>query len=722
MQKDLILKIDALIEMSKSTSNIDTLKAELIEINDEIETKKRDLEDQKTSMQDEKYIKASDRIIDENIKVSLELKIRKLENSRKELEKDLEEALKKEDETHTHLNALQDKIAKLNSLIETLKEKIASLSESDSESKNYFNSLVTENEKKRNKADVELKMVEEEYRKSVENLTTLTEKLEELKKKIETEKEKLKDTETSLATNSSYIDNDLKKEDEKRLRELENRLNELEKRKEEIETDPVSIGNEAKELLLEDDRMGCFLKVKELVNQLKKDPFMDIPSIAELTSVLNSSEERAMIERDEFAASLESKKYDGNDTPILQEREKYLNQQKNELEKELNELKNKIKKIDTIEVREISSLLSSANIVSEKLRKEIVEYASVMEESIANATPRKKAILNSAYNKKEEELKTIGEVITAYEMEMQTLMKESKRIAEEDIEAIHSKINNIDNYLKEIHKKTMIGSKSKDVLAVENDKAKLKELTDQVKEISLLKKLKQTPSEIYDEIEMMLGSFIEEEEPEKITEEEPAAMMNNFRITEDFEDASNAFNRSEKNKDVLKEKEVEEMKTSVDLNFEIPWQEPMKEENIDLKQEAQMEIPEEHFAPVVNNEEIKEPLEYVPPIIEVAPEIEISPLDPKELNEDNDIEKELVKEVEEIKEIEEPAPFMIDEMVPLDTPVKERFKVISVEELNEEDNTPKENKEPVSQEDVMITDFKDEDYIDFNTLLDGGNV
>jgi len=47
MQTDLLTKIDILIEMSKSASNIDTLKAELTEINEELEIKKKDLEDLK---------------------------------------------------------------------------------------------------------------------------------------------------------------------------------------------------------------------------------------------------------------------------------------------------------------------------------------------------------------------------------------------------------------------------------------------------------------------------------------------------------------------------------------------------------------------------------------------------------------------------------------------------------------------------------------------------
>ena len=62
----------------------------------------------------------------------------------------------------------------------------------------------------------------------------------------------------------------------------------------------------------------------------------------------------------------------------------------------------------------------------------------------------------------------------------------------------------------------------------------------------------------------------------------------------------------------------------------------------------------------------------------------------------------------------------MDELIPFDTPVKERFKVINVEPL--EDTEPEKEVTPVAQDDVMITDFKDEDYIDFNTLLDGGNV
>lgn len=724
MQKDLIFKIDTLIEMSKSTSNIDTLKAELIEINEELENKKLALEEQRKSMQDEKYIKASDRIIDENIKVSLELKIRKLENSLKELEKNLKDALKKEDDTHTHLETMKSKIAKLNALIETLREKLSFISEEDQENKKYYQDLIGETEKKRNKADVEKKLTEEEYRRAVENLNELTSSVETLKNKIATEKEKLRDTEMNLSSNTSYIDTNLKQEDEKRLQELEEKLDSLEQRKEEIQNDAVMIGNEAKELLLEDDRTGCFLKVKELVNLLKKNPYMDIATSDEFQSVLASAEERAVMERDEFAASLENKKYDGNDAPIILEREKHLEHQKQDLENELLNLKMKIKNIDTVKIREISALLSSANVVSETLRKDLAEYQKVMEISTENATPRKKAILTAAFNKKEEELKSIQAVIEAYEQEMQELMKESKNIATIDITNIQNKIVQIEEYLKEIQKKNMISSKTKDVLAVENDKSHLKELNSQVKEISSMKKFLQTPSEIYSEIEQTLGSFITSEYEEEIIPEEKIEEpeINNFRITEDV-DNTKSLNRAQKNKNVLEEPSIEPEERKEEIIEEvIPTMEnvtsPTEVESnsqsdlmpMDFDFDTKVSEEPEVLESILDNDIFEEPSNLVDSVnasLEQAPLEEIS-----------------IQEIESIPETNL-EPINMDEILPLDmmeqAPVKERFKVIHIEPLNQEETTSSTS-ESFSQDDVMISDFKDDDYIDFNSLLDGGNV
>ena len=674
-------------------------------------------------MQDEKYIKASDRIIDENIKVSLELKIRQLVSSQKELENALTTAIKSEDETHGNLITLQEKITKLNGLIETLKEKLASINDDD-ESSGYYKALIAEQEKKRNKTEVEAKITEEEYRRAVETLTDLTTKVSLGKEKIETEKAKLKETENNLASNASYIDTKLKKEDEKRLEELEEKLESLEKRKEEIQNDAVMIGNEAKELLIEDDRMGCFLKIKELVNLLKKNPYMDIASSQELAHVLQESEERAIRERDEFAALLENKRYDGNDTQIILEREKYLEQQKIDLENDLASCQLKIKNIDMNKVKAINTLLSSANIIAENLRKELAENKQVMNSNLENATPRKKAILNAAYNKKEEEFKIIQKIIESYEEEMQELIKESKRIAETEMKAIKDKMNKIAEDLKDIHKKTMISSKTKDVLAVENDKTKLKELNDQVKEINMLKKFSQTPSEIYDEVEMMLGSFIsndkeEKEEVKPIIEETESDLINNFRISESNNDKT-SFNRSEKNKDVLNENVILNTIEEQPKLDEMDMQENLVVESNSLNSsvlanddfvEKSKDVETEKTVDSTNNLETEIP---------VQPTFVVDSFITTPNHNDSFIEMTTSNQLDNPANIET---MNLDEIMPIGTlnePPKERWKVIHVESL--QDSTAEASPITNNTDDVMISDFKDEDYIDFNTLLDGGKV
>ncbi|MCI8394626.1 MAG: hypothetical protein HFH86_04025 [Bacilli bacterium] len=668
MQTDLLTKIDILIEMSKSASNIDTLKAELTEINEELEIKKKDLEDLKKSMQDEKYVKASDKIIDENIKVSLELKIRKLEASEKELEKEIKEALKKEEEAHLKQNRLQKKQEKLDSLSATLKEKSVTLQDSEAEIQEYYRNLINENARKITKNEIELKVATEDYRKISADLSNATTKMDELKAKIKMEKEKLSDTILNLSSNESYVDRELKAEDEQKVRDLEAKLDQLEERKDEIQNDAVMIGNEAKELLIEDDRTGCFLKVKELVDNLKKLPFMDIASSRELEQVLKEAEERAILERDEFASYIDSKKYDGNDSQIISEREKYLKRQKQKLEEELKKKEAQIKEIDTVKIRELSSLLSAATVVLENLKKELTEYKKVMDHANENLTPKKKATLTAAYNKKEEELESVQEIITNYEQEMEEMMKDSKMIAENDMAIMKEKIAYIDNDLKRMTKKSMISSKTKDVLAIENDKAKLKELQDRVKEIMERRKFKETPSEIYDEIEMSLGSFFDEKEEniKPIIEETESTLLNNFRISE--EESIPDWNRSEKNKDILTEEStfIKEPKVIEENNFDfndtiVSKEKNVIESNYNLEQEAGV------------------------------------------LADQNMLKSLPIDELEEKEE----------------TQNSERLKVIKIEPL---ENHALEEVEQNKEAEVMIGDFKDEDYIDFDALLNGGNV
>lgn len=787
MQTDLLGKIDTLIEMSKSTSNIDTLKAELSGINDEIDSKKRELDELRKSMNDVKYVKASDKIIDENIKVSLELKIRKLENSRKELDNERKCVLEKEEETHQNQKKLQEKKEKLEKLIQTLQTKIDSLSDSEMDTRNYYLNLKKEQEQKLIQTEQEANDTEIEYQKTTAQLNELTAQIEKLDHRITLEKEKLNDTVTNLSTNESYVDMSLKKEDEKRIESLEEKLESLETRKEEIQTDAVMIGNEAKELLLEDDRTGCFQKVKELVKIIKTKPFMDVASIGELENVLREAEEKAVLVRDEFASVIETKKYDGTDTLVTKQKEQHLEEQKQELEKSLAEKQAELREIDNVQIRKVNNLLKEAIKSSETLKSELANYKKVIEEENENSTPKKKAVLKAALNKKEEELESVHSIITSYEQELEDLIEESKEIADIEIKKITNKLNKVISEIKEMNKKAVISSKAKDVLAMENDRAKLKELNDAVKEIMNCKKYRETPSEIYDQIEMSLGSFGDATPKRMDKNTQNDSLLNNFRITNN----NSELNRSEKNKDVLEGKEPSSLKS----DFYIPVEE---DHSKDFESET-FTIPENDF-------DTSDPVPEIEPVFETpkGPEIisdntvettsETSSHSPFEIPEVTppvedfvdkgfDVTKQTLEEPINISEpsienfhatpIENYEPPVIEEQpienfetnlepLPVDTiapfeiptiesvnnmeyqtqlenqlnevpveqniePPKERYRVINVEEIEPVATTatPVETFEPVSEidsDDVLISDLKDDEYIDFDALLDGGNV
>lgn len=457
----------------------------------------------------------------------------------------------------------------------------------------------------------------------------------------------------------------------------------MEKRKNEILSDPVYIGQEAKELLIEDDRTGAMAKIKELMRLIKALPYMDIDTSTDAERVLKEALESAIIERDEFASLIENKQYNGNDTGIIIERQKYLEEQKQKLEKELENVQNEIKTIDTLSIQRINSLLSAAMIVQETLKKEMEEYDRVINEETENSTPKKKAVLIAAYQKKEEELQVIQEIIDAYETEMEELMLYSKKLEEEREKELTEEIEKLDKRIKEIAKKAIISSKAADVLAVENDKARLKELNDNVKNITDRQKYRQTPNEVYDEIEMMISSFMEPSR--KLNNENPQIAENDFRIMASIT-PTEELTRDEKNQDFRKLEEVKNMKESVNEVFDIPWSKD--EEKVSAPVLEEPPLPPLQELPVIEDPSVLEKTQVMKPII--TPVTEIEP-----------VKDEMV----------------VPEPIQMDTPVTERWKVIGIEDLN---NEPPKNNQEVKSDDVLVGDFKDDDYISFDSII-GGN-
>ena len=120
MQKDVIQKIDLLVEMSDTNNHYDTLQEELRILDLDIARLKDSISDLTKSMVDTKYMKASDRLIDENIKISLENKLQTYAFTMKEIQAKIKEVSLEEDNYHQTILDLENEIVTSKKFLESL--------------------------------------------------------------------------------------------------------------------------------------------------------------------------------------------------------------------------------------------------------------------------------------------------------------------------------------------------------------------------------------------------------------------------------------------------------------------------------------------------------------------------------------------------------------------------------------------------------------------------
>lgn len=505
MQTGILKKIDLLVEMTESTANADTLKAELKEIEIEIDELKDELVVLRESREGDKYFKISEKQVDENIKVSLEAKIRKQEKAIKKLQREIDSVVEEEANLHNNNLKLNEEINLSNAYIEELKKRLETIS-NPSTKEYYENVLTRENEKVASLLE-SLKDLENKTNDTLDHLNYLNQAMEEMNAKLENEKTRLAETKTNLGSQSSYLDEELKEQDDKRIGELQKKISDLEKRRLEIITDPSMIAAEAKELIVNDDKPSALSKLQELVTIVKSKPYMDIPSSSELTAMLQEEEETATTARDEFASLIDTKNYSSGDTEVIEERIAYLNGEIKSLDEKIKAAKEEITIIDTQKFVDLTAHLDNTINTYNQLQDELKEYKIIIETENEDKTPKRRAILAAAYDRKLKELEDVESIIEHYKENQKSLVEKAYVLENESIKQYESEI---DTHRKEIREMEFLlenVSKAKDVLAIENDKQKLKDLDSVVKNIKHRQKYSQTPSEIYDEIEISLGTM-----------------------------------------------------------------------------------------------------------------------------------------------------------------------------------------------------------------------
>jgi len=635
MQKDIIKKIDLLVEMSDTSNHFESLEEELKILELDIAKQKDAVNELTKSMVDTKYMKASDRLIDENIKISLENKLASYEHQKQDLKKKIEKISKEEEEHHQRIIELEEEVETSKKFLESLELKLKTIGSKDKSVYSFYEELldtvsneIKSNEKKLN----DMNKVQEEVQKQLESYGEIRSNLEE---KIEKDSEKLEETKTVLMNPKSYVDEAERSKDEEQIKVLNSSIEDLEKRRLEILTDPSYIAQEARELLINDDRTSTVSKVKELVNIVNKRPYMNV-RYEELDELLEAS----ITKRDEFASEIEAKKYDGTDSDILGKRVEFLKNRQGKKQKEQEELEKRILEMDTTLVKELMASIHDAKEKRNQLKDDIEEYKKVMEENNDYKTPKKKASLNAAFHRKCEELEQVNQLVASYEKDLENIISTSKKLEETELSFIKEELKKIEKEIVSIEKAKLLNNYPKDILAMEKDKSELKKLSDEVDNINHRKKYQKMPVELLDEIEMSLSSVDYEEKEEK---EEEILPNYDFRIDsleEDFE-----------------EEQVQEEKT---------LEEEIVPPEVPVIEETPQDIEEE--------ESIFDLIE--PPSLE-----------------------------EEKEEVSFPPRKTIEEETPSNL-----WKVIKVEPLEEES----------SEEEFMVNDFEDTNYISFNDLLEGG--
>lgn len=509
MQEGILKKIDDLVDMAESTANIDILQAELEEIEKESSKLKNELSSLTSQVPENKYFKASDKQVDESIKVSLESKIKKQEKSIQKLQKEIDGVSKEEMALHKSIVSKKNELESCNEYMETIYERLDSIKDKDS--KDNYESLLQESQQQITELNSLLNEQESSYQTVLEHLNYLTLAKEEMIAKLTSDKEQLADIKASLINPSSYVDEDLKELDEKRIEEIKKQLAILDKRRIEIITDPGMIAKEAKELIVEDDRTSALSKVKELVTLVKAKPFMDIPNNSDLNAILQEELNTASNNRDEFAALIDAKDYTGVNLQVISTRIEFLTLQISKNEAKIKQLQEEIGALDTHDFKEIRTRLLDAIAFSNELEQNIATYEEVMA-SDEEKTPKRRAILSAAFEKKKRDLAAVNKVISSYKNDQKELIHRAYEIENLEITRCEKNIQVFQEEMDILNKLLLGGSKTKDVLAIESDKSKLKELDETVKAIKHRQKYAHTANEIFDEIEMYLGT-IEDEEP-----------------------------------------------------------------------------------------------------------------------------------------------------------------------------------------------------------------
>lgn len=487
--------LDLLVKMSNTDSNAETLTAELEDLTAELEQKQNELDELKFSITDDKYFDASGEIVDRNIEISTSKKIKNIEHEiieQRSLLAELEEQSQKLDEEIAELNA---KITNFRAYLDVVE--LRKNTSQDSQTVEMYTQIGTEETEYLSGLEADLTIKIGKLDSLNADIFSTKENIELNEQRVSSEKANLEEIRNNLATKSVYINNALKEKDEQEVNSLTDQIAIIQEKITTIKNNPAYLVNKIKDMIANNDTLAIDSELNHLIVEIEKIPYMNVNGDTQLEEFL----EEVTKKRDDFKTYIENKRYDGIDTPIIEERINHLEESKIYNSKKIDKLKIQLTDIDTTLIPKVNNKIAQAEEVRQTIMKEIANYES----SESNPKGHKKASVQASLNRKNSELKITNEIINAYLKEQRILIERANNIETVEIEELTNQIHDYETEINDLNKLLILKNKSKDVIEIEKDQEELQKLTTDIDLIKYRGEFKTTPRKIIADIRKMLN-------------------------------------------------------------------------------------------------------------------------------------------------------------------------------------------------------------------------
>ena len=493
MKDKIYLLLDELVAMSESKYSIEGINSEILNIDKRINRINKTISKFERGIDDSKYFDVASQMVDKNLEVNLEKRIKKLSDSVEEIEQHIQETLSREQEAHDKLKSVSKSALEYEKLIEILKNKASNLD--DPSSKNVYEDLIADNETQLAKYRAQENDINTLKNEISEELNMLTSSKNELVNRIHKEQEKLDDTKKELANEKNYYNYDEKKDDEKYLQDLKLELEELEKNKLSLLTDAANLGYEAKILITDEKNVEALAKIKELIGVIEL-----IPEIAEEDiDKLNNRYDELRAEIENKKNEIGEKDYKTDSNMVLEKRVANLNALLSSLKSKKTSIEDMISDIDTKLVIDLKLEINNANLVLDELNENLDSFKELDSRS-SNISLQSTII---AYDK---EAASVKEVISKQNSDLEKLVGISEslqKVVAELEETIEEKQNDLENTERNTRLKSKLVNEKERI----EDEEQLDKLQKKLKYIENRFNNKKTPKAIYSEIEKLLNEL-----------------------------------------------------------------------------------------------------------------------------------------------------------------------------------------------------------------------